>query len=152
MPRHSRRAKNAPSAWKENPMYPIHYLELNQWMLTSILCSVHQKVVEGKRHLMQSKNTCPLCRERFHEIKYRNRIIQVASPPSMQRPQRAPLLPPVQQMRRIIYVPMLLYPQPQCFLYPAGSYFMPAQGPEDQSGVRYPMGSPAFFIPTLWCL
>jgi hypothetical protein len=44
---------------------------------------------------------------------------------------------------------MVLYPHPHCLIYQPATYFLAPSGLDDAVGVRYPLGSPAFFITNL---
>ena len=102
---------------------------------------------ESKTFPIQTKNNCPLCRERFLRIQTRNRTIEVEPVPERVRPQRAPVSPPQPPTRRVIYMPLFVYPQPNCFFYQPQPGFMVAPGISSISSATYPLGTPSFFVP-----
>ncbi len=94
--------------------------------------------------LMQTKNTCPLCRERFRSLRYRNKTIEVAQPIQSVRPSVSWQTQATE--RRIILVPVFVYSAANCFIYPGSGGYVFGQGLEEHSGVSYPMNT-SFFIP-----
>lgn len=140
---------SVPSACSVSPRYLSSYSGIHQRLCAQLLHPLHPKVVEGNSLLIQTKNTCPLCRERYQEIRYRNKVIPVAQPPTPHRPVRAPVLPTGHQ-RRIVYVPFFLYPQQHCLVYQTPSYYLlPPAVDESAGGYSLSLPTPSFFIPTL---
>ena len=107
-------------------------------------------MVKSKNQFIQTKNNCPLCRERFLKIQTKNRIIEVEPVPERVRSQRPPSQTPQQQQRNMMFMPMLVYPQPNCIFYPSHQGFLIGPGMSNMTSMTYPLGAPSFYIPQSW--
>lgn len=110
------------SASKEIPTYNYLYSERPRQLQSPLLHPLHQKVVQGISWIIQKHNSCPLCREEYRTITYKNQTIPVEVP---ERAQRRPvvqrtLTPP---QRRILFLPVHTLPSfPQVYpftMFPA---------------------------------
>ena len=79
---------------------------------------MHTQVGQRKISVIQTKNTCPLCREPFLLIRHLHKTYPVRSRPQA-RKQTAPQPRFWRIPRQVGYLPVFLNPLPLYFYYPA---------------------------------
>jgi len=101
--------------------YPVRPRRL----LPSLLPPLHQEVGQSNPCLIQTKNTCPLCRQRFLHLEHKSKRIEVQDIPERPRPERVSLRTEPPQPQHLLYLPFLIYPNSPCLIYaPHSSIFI----------------------------
>lgn len=137
-----------PYVWNDQPMYSKIDLVLSGRLFSSILPKVHPKMGDSSYRFIKTKNSCPLCRERIRVLKCKNNVYEVRAVPERTRVPRPPAPSPQIQQRRIVILPVVMYPQPGCFFYTQPSSLFLGASISSLSGLNYPLGAPSFFIPS----
>jgi hypothetical protein len=117
-----------------------------------VLLPLPKSSVDGCQHTFclrcirkwaKSKNTCPLCREEFLQIRSLKRKYAVVPPPPP--PPRRRIATQINHQRRIYYIPIIVN-QPLCYYYsPNASILM--NNTIDLSAFQHHFAVPSFFIP-----